>query len=121
MFRISKLDWTQQFYFNNRYGTAKSVDSGSSGKTRLERRATIEKDSLESALEHMIRDIEIFNKRFRFKIHRKTGEIVVQVIDSKTKKVIREIPPKELVELHARLRELASEAGLKEKKEEIWG
>ncbi len=118
MFRITRLDWTQHFY------SAKTTLNAATKKPEVvQNRASsqkgpaslpqkdLEEELVKSALERMLRNIEIFNKRFKFKICRKTGEIVVQVVDARTHKVIKEIPPKEIVELHARLRELASEVG----------
>ena len=57
----------------------------------------VEKQHLVDALEKMSRAIEIFNKRLKFSIDEDSRRIVVKVIDSETNKVIREIPPKEVL------------------------
>lgn len=46
------------------------------------------------------------NRKLQFSINRELGEVVVKVIDSETDKVIREVPPKELQQLHIRMREV---------------
>ena len=60
-------------------------------------------------VERYLRDIinytEIFNKRLRFTINEELEQVVVKVIDSKTDKVIKEIPPEVLQRLHVRIRE----------------
>ncbi|MFW6312529.1 MAG: flagellar protein FlaG [Spirochaetota bacterium] len=45
------------------------------------------------------------NRRLSFSINRDLGQVVVKVIDRKTDKVIKELPPEELQRLHVRIRE----------------
>jgi flagellar protein FlaG len=47
----------------------------------------------------------IWNHRLRFSFDDKLNDVVVKVIDGETDKVIREIPPEELQNLHIKLRE----------------
>jgi flagellar protein FlaG len=42
----------------------------------------------------------------RFAVHDKAKELMVQVIDDRTEEVIRTIPPKELLDLAAKIGEL---------------
>lgn len=44
---------------------------------------------------------------FEYSIHEKTKEIMVKVIDRETKEVIREIPPEKILDLVAKLWEIA--------------
>ncbi len=46
------------------------------------------------------------NERIVFSIHKETGEVVVKVVDPKTNKVIKQIPPEELLKLREKLDEL---------------
>lgn len=43
---------------------------------------------------------------FEFKIHEKSGEVIVKLIDNETEEVVREIPSEKIVEIMANLREL---------------
>ena len=45
------------------------------------------------------------NHRFRYDLYETTEELFVQVIDRKSNEVVRQIPPEELLELHARIHE----------------
>ena len=45
------------------------------------------------------------DKRLKFSVNRDLGQVVVKVIDSRTDKVIKELPPEEIQRLHVRLRE----------------
>ncbi len=49
---------------------------------------------------------DIFNKRLDFRIDEKTNRVVVKVIDTKTDKVIKEIPPEQLLHLVAKIQEM---------------
>lgn len=46
-----------------------------------------------------------FNRRLDFTIFEETNQVVVRVIDQDTNEVIRQVPPEELLKLHARIRE----------------
>ena len=43
---------------------------------------------------------------FEFKIHEKSGEVIVKLIDDETNEVVKEIPSEKMVELMSNLREL---------------
>jgi len=45
------------------------------------------------------------NTQLRFKFHDKLNEYYVTIVDSKTDEVIREIPSKKLMDIHAAMRE----------------
>lgn len=47
------------------------------------------------------------NTSFKFSIHEGTKEIVVQVINNETQEVIREIPPQKILDMVAKMWELA--------------
>ncbi len=46
------------------------------------------------------------NRRLSFSVNEKLGEMVVKVIDTQTDKIIREIPPVELQNVHERIKEV---------------
>jgi len=43
---------------------------------------------------------------FEFKIHEKSGDVIVKLIDNETDEVVREIPSEKMVEIMSNLREL---------------
>ncbi len=47
------------------------------------------------------------NRRFEFSIHEKTNEIVVKVFDSETNELIREIPNEKVLDMVAKICEMA--------------
>lgn len=59
------------------------------------------------AIEKANKVISGANREFEFSIHKKTKEIMVKVIDSNTKEVIREIPPEKILDMVAKMWEMA--------------
>ena len=49
--------------------------------------------------------LETANTQLRFKFHEKLNEYYVTIVDSSTDEVIREIPSKKLLDIHAEMRE----------------
>jgi flagellar protein FlaG len=63
-----------------------------------------EQINTEEAVERIISVAKFFNRKIHLEIEEELGITIVKIIDSETEKVIRQIPPEELVELskHAR-------------------
>jgi len=61
---------------------------------------------LEAAIMNLERVSDAFNRRLSFTLNEKLGQVVVKVIDADTDKVIKEIPPAEIQEVHERIREV---------------
>lgn len=59
------------------------------------------------AIEHANNAFRIVNTRFEFSIHEETKAIMVKVIDEDTQELIREIPPERILDLVAKMWELA--------------
>lgn len=62
---------------------------------------------LEKAINKANHTFEIQNRSLRFKIHERLNEVIVEVVDSETEEVIREIPPEKLLDMFANMLELA--------------
>lgn len=59
------------------------------------------------ALGKMNRLLEGTNRRFEYSVHDKINGIMVKVIDENTGEVIREIPPKKILDMVANMLEMA--------------
>lgn len=59
------------------------------------------------AIDRANRAISGANRKFEFSVHAKTKEIMVKVIDTDTNQVIREVPPEKILDLVARMCEMA--------------
>ncbi len=64
------------------------------------------KEEIEGVVDAVQEFLDRLNVRLVFSIHKETGEVVVKVVDPKTNKVIRQIPPEELLKLQEKLDEL---------------
>lgn len=87
----------------------KKEDSDKSGiglKPVFERSDLSEKTVI-NTIEKANDAITITNRRFEYSIHEKTNEIMVKVIDADTDEVIREIPPEKILDMIAKIWELA--------------
>ena len=65
--------------------------------------------NIDIELDALVEDLRIvtatLDRRLKFSINRELDQVVVKVIDRKTDKVIKELPPEEIQRLHVRLRE----------------
>lgn len=59
------------------------------------------------AVNRMNKALEGSSRRFEYSVHEKTNEIMIKVIDETTGKVIREIPPKKILDMVANMMEMA--------------
>jgi len=62
---------------------------------------------LSEAVKRANRAFEWAKRHFEYSVHDQTNTFVVRVIDSETDELIREIPPERLLDLVARLWEVA--------------
>jgi FlaG protein. len=68
---------------------------------------SVSRNFLEKAVEKANKTMALQNRYLEFRIHEKTNEIIVRVIDSDTKEVIREIPSEKILDMFASMLELA--------------
>ena len=83
-----------------RFAGKRAADSVQDMKTKEE------KAYLNEALEKLKTIGDIFNRRLDFEVDDDTNRIIVKVIDTKTDKVIKEIPPEQLIRLAAKIQEM---------------
>ncbi|NLY18175.1 MAG: flagellar protein FlaG [Clostridiaceae bacterium] len=80
-----------------------------------EKKGFKEENTLVAASEKIIKEsigkankaMTIANRSLQFSVHEATNEIMVKVINTETKEVIREIPPEKILNIVAGLMELA--------------
>jgi flagellar protein FlaG len=68
---------------------------------------TISDKAVQDAISRVNKAISGSNRQFEISIHQKTKQIMVKVIDTDTKEVIREIPPEKLLDMVAQMWEMA--------------
>lgn len=70
-------------------------------------KGNISPDDIMQAVKQANKALEGTNRRFEYSIHEETNTIIIKVIDTETNEVIREIPPEKILNLIAKLWELA--------------
>lgn len=75
--------------------------------TEVEKKLTISDKAVMDAIDRVNKAISGSNREFKFSVHEKTKQIMVKVIDSDTKEVIREIPPEKVLDMVAQMWEMA--------------
>ena len=85
----------------------KDKNSEEVNTAKLDSLSSIGKKDLDDAINEVNKAIADYNRRFEFSVHEKTGSIMVKVINTETNEVIREIPPEKLLDMVAKLWELA--------------
>ncbi|PUU86919.1 MULTISPECIES: flagellar protein FlaG [Halanaerobium] len=88
-----------------------SNNSNSDNKTQsLQENKEFTEKELAEEVKKSVKDVnEIVEKvkeGLSFQIHEKTETMMVQVVDLKTKEVIKEMPPKEMLDLKARIHDM---------------
>lgn len=70
-------------------------------------REEIPREEVERTAEKLNRLMGLIEKRLKFDVHEKSHRIIVTVIDQETGDVLREIPPKKLLDLLSSFTEMA--------------
>ncbi|MCM3743858.1 flagellar protein FlaG [Sporosarcina luteola] len=72
-------------------------------QTGEERQLPVEK--AQQMTDSMNKFLESVNTQLRFKLHDELNEYYVTIVDSRTDEVVREIPSKKLLDIHAAMKE----------------
>ncbi|MDF2523101.1 MAG: flagellar biosynthesis protein FlaG [Clostridiales bacterium] len=76
--------------------------------TEFERRELPVSDKVVlDAIERANKAISVSSRKFEYAIHEKTKEIMIKVIDADTNEIIREIPPEKVLDMVAKMWEMA--------------
>ena len=109
---LSPIDSTttskDQYVKNLESATAQRIRAGQAAKVEREIRESLASDSKidgEKYLQDILNMTQIFNRKLKFSIDRELDKVIVKVVDSQTNRVIKEIPPKELIRLYSSLKE----------------
>ncbi|WP_425058503.1 hypothetical protein SCACP_31570 [Sporomusa carbonis] len=81
---------------------ARPEDSTTNANTKEE---DINKDKLSEVTDELNKFMQIINADLRFAMHEKTQRLMVQVVDTKEQKVLKEFPPHELLDTIAKIRD----------------
>jgi flagellar protein FlaG len=64
------------------------------------------KESMETVTDGLNDFMQSLNTNLKFVLHQKTDTLMVQIVDIKSQKVLREAPPKEILDVVAKIHDL---------------
>ncbi|MDO3678815.1 flagellar protein FlaG [Paenibacillus ehimensis] len=92
------------------YGSVGYVPNTSPSATELLKKEkfelSISEEAVVKAIQKANKALQGVEKRFEYRVHQKTGEIMVKVLNQETNEIIREIPPEKLLDLVAKLQDI---------------
>ncbi|ABO50923.1 flagellar protein FlaG protein [Desulforamulus reducens MI-1] len=71
-----------------------------------DKQGEVNKGQAEQAIDKLNKTMETYNTELRFKLHEKSGEYIVKIINPKDDSVIREIPPERVLNMVAYFKEM---------------
>ncbi len=71
----------------------------------VHKQEVVDKATVESAVQSINGAIEHINRSLRFSVHEDTQQMMVKVVDVVSQEVIKEIPPEDVLDTVARIRE----------------
>lgn len=96
---------SQSVAHSNESKPVKAVDEGSKDAEKKPEQ-DVSGEQLEASVEELNTALQSLNVRREFSIQEETDEVVVKIIDSDDKKVIRQIPNEEAVRLSQNIKEM---------------
>lgn len=86
----------------------KNFDNNTTALNETEKKE-INEDELIQAIKDVNKSIKAYDRRLEYSVHEKTNTIMVKVIDTSdgNERVIREIPPEKILDMVAKMWELA--------------
>jgi flagellar protein FlaG len=85
--------------------SAKKAEKAFDGTAALQEK--VSEAFIQKAVDKANDTFKVQNRSLEFKIHERTKEIIVKIIDRDTKEVIREIPPEKMLDMFASMLEFA--------------
>lgn len=86
-------------------GTSKPENDTEQSSVKTDARNQLNKTEVEEITEGLNDFMQSINTDIKFVLHQKTDVLMVQVVDMEKHKVLREAPPKELLDVLARIRD----------------
>lgn len=104
--RLSIIDTEKTLMIQGRdkYQQLNPGYKNNNNKENLDR--TYFKEELEESIEEINKTVEALHKDLRFQVHEKSDRLMVEVIDVIKNEVLKEIPPRQLLDMLGRIREM---------------
>jgi flagellar protein FlaG len=90
---------------NSEHGKAGAEQTA--GQTQGYGQKKVSEEELIGAIEKGNKKLELYDTRLEFSIHETTKQILIKVVDTVNNEVIREIPPEKILDMVAKMMEMA--------------
>ncbi|MBO8173155.1 MAG: flagellar protein FlaG [Bacillaceae bacterium] len=77
-----------------------------SGEENKDKNQLLNEEQLQAKLDKINHTVALYNKQLKFEFHKDANQLMVKVINKETHEVIRELPPEEILDLEARIRNM---------------
>jgi uncharacterized FlaG/YvyC family protein len=67
---------------------------------------TVSKEELRKTIEKLNHTVDLYNKQIMFELHEDTNVLMARVVNRETNEVITQLPPEELLDVVAKIKEL---------------
>ncbi len=110
--RVESIKTTEMQYNSQRLSTGDNLQKELSKNKELENVEAVSQkkyteEEIKTAIGNVNKTLNPYDRKLEFSIHEATKLIAVKVIDTNTDEVIREIPPEKILDMVAKLWELA--------------
>lgn len=105
--RVDGMEATYNGYSGKPEDSQTQVRPEARTNTSVNGEVQISEKDVYNAIENANKAISHSNRKFEYSIHKETKEIMVKVIDSETNEVISEIPPEKILDMVAKMWEMA--------------
>lgn len=81
------------------------INTKENTNAKMENYGKVQRDAVEEAVDNLNHFLEQSRRNLKFELHDKLDKYYVSVVDSKTNEVIKEIPPKKILDMYAAMAE----------------
>lgn len=106
---IEKKDFSEEMAVE--VNTGKEINEGvskhiNSELKKVHQSQKEEHDKIDQAIEDMNETVSALHKELRFKLHEEAERMMVEVVNTENNEVLKEIPPKEMLDMMGRIKEV---------------
>lgn len=88
-------------YFQSHFQKQQQLEEQTERKKNIDHESVVSKDRLKNITETINHFIEPIQTNLKFELHEELNEYYVTIVNPKTNEVIREIPPKKMLDMYA--------------------
>lgn len=84
---------------------AETLENGETVDNNVKDIPQLSHDDVKNITQELNKFLELINTDLQFDVHEETKQLIVQVVDTKNQKILKEFPPHELLDTIAKIRD----------------